>query len=75
MFTKKAFIMLLLFVMFCCLSALEITIWITWQELEVSYPRIDHNDLFMYDYTIRDVGIDFYLVEIDGKVYLIVLEQ
>ncbi|MCK5051945.1 MAG: hypothetical protein KAS53_09500 [Candidatus Cloacimonetes bacterium] len=45
----------------------------TFEDLVAYYPEIQFEDLNNYNYTIQEHGIDYYLVKIDGEIYIVEL--
>ena len=45
----------------------------TFKDLVGLYPEIQYEDLGEYNYTIEEIGNDYYLIKIDGEYYVVEL--
>ncbi len=69
----KKTIILILSVLFLSISSLTYSDpdQPTFEDLVAFYPEILFEDLENYNYTIEDYGNDFYLVKINGVLYIV----
>lgn len=71
----KKTIIIILSVLFLSLSTISLVALDppTFEDLVAFYPEILSEDLEGYNYTIDEYGIDYYLVRIEGVVYIVQL--
>jgi len=68
----KKTIILILSVLFLSLSSINYASDPpTFEDLVAIYPEILFEDLENYNYTIEDHGINYYLVKINGVLYIV----